>query len=51
VVDALIRTRGNISRAATELGISRPALHDLLEKHNIDSKELRSPGASAAAPN
>ena len=41
VVDALIRTRGNISRAATELGISRPALHDLLEKHNIDSKELR----------
>jgi two-component system, NtrC family, response regulator len=47
VVDALIRTRGNISRAATELGISRPALHDLLEKHNIDSKELRSPGSSA----
>jgi two-component system NtrC family response regulator len=49
VVDALIRTRGNISRAATELGISRPALHDLLEKHNIDSKELRSPGSSAGA--
>jgi two-component system NtrC family response regulator len=49
VVDALIRTRGNISRAATELAISRPALHDLLEKHKIDSKELRSPGASAGA--
>ena len=46
VVDALIRTRGNISRAATELGISRPALHDLLEKHNIDSKELRPAGAA-----
>ena len=42
VVDALIRTKGNISRAATELGISRPALHDLLDKHHIDSKELRS---------
>jgi two-component system, NtrC family, response regulator len=49
VVDALIRTRGNISRAATELAISRPALHDLLEKHKIDSKELRSPGASAGS--
>ena len=47
VVDALIRTKGNISRAATELGISRPALHDLLDKHHIDSKELRSAGASS----
>ena len=41
VVDALMRTRGNISRAALELGISRPALHDLLEKHQIQSRELR----------
>jgi two-component system, NtrC family, response regulator len=41
VVDALVRTKGNISRAATELGISRPALHDLLEKHQINTKELR----------
>ena len=49
VVDALIRTRGNISRAATELGISRPALHDLLEKHNIDSKELRPATAASEA--
>jgi two-component system NtrC family response regulator len=47
VVDALIRTKGNISRAAIELGISRPALHDLLDKHNIDSKELRPAGASS----
>lgn len=46
VVDALIRTRGNISRAASELEISRPALHDLLEKHQIDSKELRSAGVT-----
>jgi two-component system NtrC family response regulator len=46
VVDALTRTRGNISRAAMELGISRPALHDLLEKHHIDSKELRPAGTS-----
>jgi two-component system NtrC family response regulator len=41
VVDALMRTRGNISRAALELGISRPALHDLLDKHHIQSRELR----------
>ena len=41
VVDALTRTRGNISRAATELGVSRPTLHSLLEKHGIDSRELR----------
>jgi two-component system NtrC family response regulator len=47
VVDALIRTRGNISRAATELGISRPALHDLLDKHRIDSKELRATAVSS----
>ena len=33
VVDALTRTRGNISRAATELGVSRPTLHSLLDKH------------------
>ena len=41
VVDALTRTRGNITRAATELGVSRPTLHGLLEKHGIDSRELR----------
>jgi two-component system NtrC family response regulator len=47
VVDALSRTRGNISRAAIELGISRPALHDLLDKHRIDSKELRAAAVSS----
>jgi two-component system NtrC family response regulator len=41
VVDALTRTRGNISRAATELGVSRPTLHGLLDKHGIDSRDLR----------
>jgi two-component system NtrC family response regulator len=47
VVDALTRTRGNISRAATELGVSRPTLHGLLEKHGIDSRELRPAAASS----
>jgi two-component system NtrC family response regulator len=46
VVDALTRTRGNISRAATELGVSRPTLHGLLDKHGIDSRELRPAAAN-----
>jgi len=33
----LTRTRGNISRAAVELGISRPTMHDLLRKHQISA--------------
>jgi len=40
VVEALTRTRGNISRAAIELGISRPTMHDLLHKHQIKSKSI-----------
>jgi len=47
VVDALTRTRGNISRAAAELGVSRPTLHGLLDKHGINSRQLRPAGVSA----
>jgi two-component system NtrC family response regulator len=42
VVNALVRSRGNISEAARQLAISRPALHELIEKHQIDSRALRS---------
>jgi two-component system, NtrC family, response regulator len=38
VVEALTRTNGNISRAAIELGISRPTMHGLLNKHDIVGK-------------
>ena len=38
VVEALTRTNGNISRAALELGISRPTMHGLLHKHEIAGK-------------
>jgi two-component system, NtrC family, response regulator len=48
VVDALTRTRGNISRAATELEVSRPTLHGLLNKHGIDSRELRPTAANSS---
>jgi two-component system, NtrC family, response regulator len=41
LLEALTRTKGNISQAAKELGVSRPALHDLLDKHGIDSRLLR----------
>jgi two-component system NtrC family response regulator len=45
VVDTLRRTFGNISRAARELDVSRPTLHDLLRKHGIDARHFKSPGA------
>jgi two-component system NtrC family response regulator len=41
LLEALTRTKGNISQAAKELGVSRPTLHDLLDKHEIDSRTLR----------
>jgi len=50
VVDALTRTRGNISRAAIELGISRPTLHGLLDKHGINRRTLTPGGMESEAP-
>jgi len=41
IVNALVRSRGNISRAARTLDISRPTFHDMLAKHSIDAKEFR----------
>ena len=41
IVDVLTRNRGNISRAARELAISRPTFHDLLNKHRLNAKEFR----------
>src|SRR3990172_4266184 len=38
IVEVLSRNRGNISRAAQELGVSRPTLHALLGKHHISPK-------------
>ncbi len=47
VEQALRRTCGNISKAAQELEISRPSLHDLLRKHGIDATEYRSTGSES----
>jgi two-component system NtrC family response regulator len=41
VVEALIKTRGNISQAAKHLGVSRPTFHGLLDKFQLNAKEFR----------
>ncbi len=44
ITDALRRTNGRISRAATELGISRPTFYELMEKLGVQK-----PAAESAA--
>jgi transcriptional regulator of acetoin/glycerol metabolism len=41
MIDALVKTRGNISHAAKHLGVSRPTFHGLLDKFQIDAKGFR----------
>ncbi|HMH50662.1 MAG TPA: sigma-54 dependent transcriptional regulator, partial [Candidatus Acidoferrum sp.] len=41
LVDALVKTRGNISRAAKLLGISRPTFHGRLHQHEINAADFR----------
>jgi len=44
IEEAMSRNAGNVSRAARDLGVSRPSLHDLLRKHAIDAAAFRHPG-------
>jgi len=44
ILDVMTRNAGNVTRAAREAGISRPTLHDLLRKHDIDVQRFRRPG-------
>lgn len=39
--DALSRTRGNVTKSAKELGISRMALYDMLNRFNVDLDAYR----------
>jgi len=45
VVEALTRNAGNVTRAARDIGVSRPTFHDLLKKHGLDASRYRRPGA------
>jgi two-component system NtrC family response regulator len=47
VRQALAVARANLSRAAELLGITRPTLYDLLQKHHIDAAQF---GRGAATP-
>jgi len=49
LADALTRNAGNVTRAAREIEVSRPTLHDLLKKHGIDASRFRRPGLAEEA--
>jgi len=50
LVEALTRNAGNITRAARDVGVSRPTLHDLLKKHDLDAGPFRHPDGVGAEP-
>jgi two-component system NtrC family response regulator len=50
VRQALAVTKGNLSRAAEMLGVTRPTLYDLLEKYGLDASQFAKPALAAAAP-
>jgi two-component system, NtrC family, response regulator len=41
LIEALTRNAGNITRAARDVEVSRPTLHDLLKKHGIEADRFR----------
>jgi two-component system NtrC family response regulator len=51
VRQALAVARGNLSRAAELLGVTRPTLYDLLEKHHIDAAQFGRGATPPAAEN
>jgi two-component system, NtrC family, response regulator len=41
VIEALLRTAGNVSRASREIGVTRPTLHSLMSKYAIQADVFR----------
>jgi two-component system NtrC family response regulator len=50
VRQSLAVARGNLSRAAELLGVTRPTLYDLLAKHSIDAAQFGKNGPQPAEP-
>ena len=48
LVEALTRNAGNVTRAARDIEVSRPTLHDLLRKHGLEAARFRRGGAAEA---
>ncbi len=46
--EALTRNAGTITRAARDIKVSRPTLHDLLRKHHIEADRFRRPDVPEA---
>ena len=44
LIESLTRNAGNVTRAAREIDVSRPTLHDLMRKHGIDADRFRQSG-------
>jgi two-component system NtrC family response regulator len=49
VRQSLAVTKGNLSRAAELLGVTRPTLYDLLEKYAIDTGQFAKPAAASTS--
>src|SRR5579863_9185609 len=47
---ALAVARGNLSRAAELLGVTRPTLYDLIERHHIDASSFGRNGSGTVEP-
>ena len=47
LVESLTRNAGNVTRAAREIDVSRPTLHDLMRKHGIDAARFRQSGPAS----
>ena len=50
LIEALTRNAGNVTRAARDVDVSRPTLHDLMRKHGLDPARFRRPELPADEP-
>jgi two-component system NtrC family response regulator len=41
LIDVLVKTKGNISQAAKQLGVSRPTFHGMLDRHQVVARQFR----------